>query len=103
MPNARVLTRTRTGTAVLALLAFGLAAAGLAAGGAAPDPKTLLKVDASIAPVAAGKGTLSVRARLESGWHVNSHKPSEDFLIATEIKLAPSDGVRFGDAKYPEG
>ena len=103
MPIARVSTRARTGRTALALVAFGLAAAGLAAGGAAPDPKTLLKVEATLAPTAAAKGTLSVRARLETGWHVNSHKPSEDYLIATEVKLTPSDGVRFGEAKYPEG
>ena len=28
------------------------------------------------------RGTLTVRARLATGWHVNSHKPSEDYLIA---------------------
>jgi thioredoxin:protein disulfide reductase len=85
------------------LLLVGLAASALAANGAVPDPKTLLKVDASLAPSGAGRGTLTVRARLESGWHVNSHKPSEDYLIATEVKLDPADGVRFGEAKYPEG
>jgi thiol:disulfide interchange protein DsbD len=84
-------------------LVLGVAAAAFAANGAAPDPKTLLKVDASLSPSGSGKGTLSIRARLETGWHVNSHKPSEDYLIATEVKLDPAEGARFGDAKYPEG
>jgi thiol:disulfide interchange protein DsbD len=88
---------------LLALLAFGLAASASGANGPAPDPKTLLKVDASLAPSAAGKGLLTIRARLESGWHVNSHKPSEDYLIATEVKLDPAEGARFGEATYPEG
>jgi len=103
MPTARFWERSPRGIASLVLLALGLAAAALAANGAVPDPKTLLKVDATVAPTGAGKGTLSIRARLESGWHVNSHKPSEDYLIATEVKLDPADGVRFGEAKYPEG
>ena len=104
MPTAAASRRTPRGVVSLAVLALGLAAATLAAGAAAPDPKTLLKVDASLAPsAAAGKGTLSIRARLESGWHVNSHKPSEDYLIATEARLDPADGVRFGEAKYPDG
>ena len=103
MPTARFWERSPRGIASLVLLALGLAAAALAANGAVPDPKTLLKVDATLAPTGAGKGTLSIRARLESGWHVNSHKPSEDYLIATEVKLDPADGVRFGEAKYPEG
>ena len=95
MPTASISRRSRKGAASLVLL-LGVAASAFAANGAAPDPKTLLKVDASLAPSGAGRGALTVRARLESGWHVNSHKPSEDYLIATEVKLDPADGVRFG-------
>ncbi len=87
----------------LALAALAAAGSMLAADGGPPDPRTLLKVRASLSAAGSGRGTLTVRARLETGWHVNSHKPSEDYLIATEIKLDPAEGVRFGEAKYPEG
>ncbi|MEO8347482.1 MAG: protein-disulfide reductase DsbD N-terminal domain-containing protein, partial [Acidobacteriota bacterium] len=50
-----------------------------------------------------GDGTLELRATLASGWHVNSHRPSEEYLIATEARLDPADGVRFGEARYPDG
>ena len=86
----------------LALAAFAAAALCLAAG-APPDPKTLLHVQAALTPASAGHGTLVVRARIEAGWHVNSHKPSDEYLIATEVKLDPADGVRFGEPRYPEG
>ncbi|HEY1434094.1 MAG TPA: cytochrome c biogenesis protein CcdA [Thermoanaerobaculia bacterium] len=90
----------RASVALLALLAAGLL---LAAEGGPPDPKTLLHVQAALNTSAPGHGTLVVRAKLSPGWHVNSHKPSDDYLIATEVKLAPADGVRFGEPRYPEG
>ena len=89
---------------------FALALAALAAAGAllaraaAPRPEDPPDGPGSLsAGRQAGRGTLVVRARLATGWHVNSHKPSEDYLIATEIKLDPADGVRFGEPRYPEG
>jgi thiol:disulfide interchange protein DsbD len=86
------------------LLLF-LAAATLAAVAAAqaPDPKTLLKVTARLQPNASVQGTLAVRCELASGWHVNSHTPSEDYLIRTEIEVAPAAGVSIDAPKYPEG
>ena len=71
---------------------------------AAADPATLLKVDASVtAASAAGQGTLVLHATLSSGWHVNSHKPSEDYLIPTSVTLAETPGVKFGEPRFPEG
>lgn len=84
-----------------ALLSLGTA--GVALAQAAPDPATLLKIQPSLASTSPGHGTLVVKATLEPGWHVNSHKPSEDYLIATEVKLDPLEGVRFGEPRYPEG
>ena len=69
----------------------------------APNPATLLKTDARIVPGSAGKATLRVDSTLASGWHVNSHRPSEDYLIATAVRLEPSPGVQPGEPKYPEG
>ena len=41
-------------------------------------------------------------AKVESGWHVNAHKPSEPFLIPTAITLTLPDGVTAGAMSYPE-
>ncbi len=89
--------------ALLALIVLAAAGPVFGAGGAAPDPATLLTVQASVATTAAGRGTLAVHARLAAGWHTNSHKPSDDYLIPTEVKLQPAEGVRFGEPRYPEG
>src|SRR6266540_7308966 len=69
----------------------------------APQPSTLLKAEARILQGAAGSAALHIDATLAAGWHVNSHQPSEDYLIATSIRLDPSPGVQFGEPKYPEG
>jgi thiol:disulfide interchange protein DsbD len=87
--------------AALVVLLLGLTAALHAA---APDPSSLLKVDASVAPGAeAGRGTLVLEATLASGWHVNSHKPSEEYLIPTTVTLEAAPGVKFGEPRFPEG
>jgi thioredoxin:protein disulfide reductase len=84
--------------------ALFFAAASLAFAAAPPDPGRLLTVEASIAPAgAAGRGTLRIDSRLTPGWHVNSHRPSEDYLIPTTVKLDPAKGARFGEPRYPEG
>ena len=87
--------------AALAVLLLGLAAALRAA---APDPSSLLKVDASVTPgTGAGRGMLVLKATLASGWHVNSHKPSEEYLIPTTVTLEAASGVKFGEPRFPEG
>jgi thioredoxin:protein disulfide reductase len=85
-------------------LALTLSSGARPAFAAVPDPATLLKVDASVTPRSeAGRGTLVLKATLAPGWHVNSHKPSEDYLIPTTVTLAEPPGVRFGEPSFPEG
>ena len=36
-------------------------------------------------------------------WHVNSHTPSEDYLIGTTLELQPLEGVIVTDLQYPKG
>ncbi len=87
-----------------AALAFALAFATSTFAAGPPDPASLLTVSASVTPGAVpGQGTLAIRARLAAGWHVNSHEPSDDYLIATAVTLDPSAGVRLGEPHYPEG
>ena len=87
--------------ATLTLLGLALVSA-LAA--QAPNPATLLKVQASVAPGAApGQGTLVLRAALAPGWHVNSHRPSEEYLIPTTVQVQAPGSVKLGEPRYPDG
>jgi len=69
----------------------------------APDPKTLLKASAELTKAASVQGTLVVRCELANGWHVNSHTPSEDYLIPTEIQVTAPPGATLDAPKYPQG
>ncbi|HEY7114677.1 MAG TPA: cytochrome c biogenesis protein CcdA [Thermoanaerobaculia bacterium] len=84
----------RLAAAILALFAGASAAV-------AATP--LLTVQARLEAQGAGRGTLRLQATLAEGWHVNSHTPSEDYLIPTAARLEPAAGVTFGDARYPDG
>lgn len=68
-----------------------------------PPPSELLSVRADLRSDSAGAGTLLLEAQLAAGWHVNSHKPSEEYLIATNVSLGEVPGVTYGQPKYPEG
>lgn len=46
---------------------------------------------------------IGVRATINDEWHINSHNPSEEFLIPTVVKFDSIDGLEFGDVQYPEG
>ena len=38
---------------------------------------------------------------IPSGYHVNSNRPLEKFLIATQVKVEAPKGIRVGPASYP--
>jgi thiol:disulfide interchange protein DsbD len=87
------------------LVALGMAAA-LAA--QAPEGAPAKTAIVTLAPVlnagpSPGGGLLRLTGTIAPGWHVNSHKPSEDYLIATAAHLEPLPGVTFGEPVYPEG
>ena len=87
------------------LVALGMAAA-LAAqapeGSPAKSPIVTLAPVLSVGP-SPGGGLIRLTAAIAPGWHVNSHRPSEDYLIATAAHLEPLPGVTFGEPVYPEG
>ncbi len=43
------------------------------------------------------------QARIDHEWHINSNKPSEDFLIPTEVRFENVPGLEFLEPNYPEG
>ena len=45
---------------------------------------------------------LSFVAGIKSGWHINSHKPKEDYLIPTDVAIQPSPGLTLGPTVYPK-
>jgi thiol:disulfide interchange protein DsbD len=40
---------------------------------------------------------------IAEGWHVNSHTPTHDYLIGTNLTLEPREGFIVTDIRYPKG
>ncbi|NLE38752.1 MAG: hypothetical protein GX621_12075, partial [Pirellulaceae bacterium] len=45
---------------------------------------------------------MALAVAVPEGWHINAHKPLEDFLIPTALELDPLDGVSVTEIVYPE-
>jgi thiol:disulfide interchange protein DsbD len=50
-----------------------------------------------------GTFRVAVKLSLEPGWHVQSHRPLEDYLIATELTFEEEPGFSAREVFYPEG
>ena len=46
---------------------------------------------------------IEVRLTIPEGWHVNSHRPLQDYLRPTELRLEPGVTYRLLRVEYPEG
>ncbi|OGC95746.1 MAG: hypothetical protein A2W25_08940 [candidate division Zixibacteria bacterium RBG_16_53_22] len=59
---------------------------------------------ASHSKVAPGQEiAVAVKLTIDQGWHVNSNRPNEDFLIPTELTLADSAKFEVANIDYPAG
>jgi len=85
-------------------LVFSIALVAGAACGQVPEGVVKAKVTmaAGVArPDSIVKAT--VVAEVLSGYHINDHHPTLDYLIPTEVKLEPSPQVTKNDITYPKG
>ncbi|HLF19725.1 MAG TPA: protein-disulfide reductase DsbD domain-containing protein, partial [Bacteroidota bacterium] len=58
----------------------------------------------SVKKVAKG-ATFQVAVVLDiaGGWHINSHRPTSEYLIPTNLELASKEGMIITDIRYPKG
>ena len=85
-----------------AVLAIALAAfAGAYA--QAQSPSVAFTAPAAVTLQAGKTGNLVLPFRVANGFHINSHKPHEDYLIPTELKLEPPSTVMVSKVVYPDG
>ena len=90
-----------------ALMAFG---AVLAHGQVDSSARSILKGAAveylypEQVTVVAGKPVMvGLHFRIGTGLHINSHSPSEEYLIPTTLSIPEGSGVHLDGATYPEG
>lgn len=71
---------------------------------AAPAPEPNISVVGYFAADKVQRGrTVRVAMVIDipSGYHINSNRPLETYLIATQLKVDPSSGIRVGPISYP--
>lgn len=59
---------------------------------------------ASFDPVARGMDlNVAVVLKIKPGFHINARKPTEDYLIPTDLRLEVPAGFKLTEVVYPEG
>ena len=89
-------------TAILAPLGDALASSQEAL----PSPAAVVKPQTfvSLEPVPRGKSfEIAVVVEIAKSFHMNSHKPTDPYLIATTLTPQPPAGFEIADTIYPEG
>jgi len=71
---------------------------------AAPTPEPNISVVGYFASDKAQRGKpvrVAVVIDVPAGYHINSNRPLESYLIATSVKVEPENGLRAGVVTYP--
>jgi len=69
-----------------------------------PSPAELVRLQ-PVAPVTIAPGTtvdVVVTFDIQPTWHMNAHRPHEDFLVPTVLEFPAAPGVRPGAPRYPD-
>jgi hypothetical protein len=75
----------------------------LSASGLAQSSANVVKVSPSIVKVKkGGAAAATVTLDIDGGYHINSNRPSEAYLIATILKIQPQAGLTAGVVLYPK-
>jgi DsbC/DsbD-like thiol-disulfide interchange protein len=69
----------------------------------AQSSASVVKVSAASVKVKKGAAAVAVvTLNIGSGYHINSNRPSEAYLIATALKIQPQAGFTIGSVIYPK-
>ena len=71
---------------------------------ATPDPEPNISVVGYFSTDKAQRGRparVSIVIDIPGGYHINSNRPLETYLIGTSVKVEPENGLRAGAVSYP--
>lgn len=73
---------------------------------AAPAPTQVVQARTLLAADSAHAGAslkAAIKAQIASGYHINDHHPTLEYLIPTEVKFDPSKQIAVAKVDYPKG
>jgi len=90
------------------LLAVAAGSLLLAAAGAAQivKPESVVQVrlePARVELAGGGAADFIMVATIQEGFHINSNKPAQDYLIPTRVELAAAEGFELEKVEFPAG
>jgi len=68
--------------------------------------KKPVKAEAFVSKSAAAPGetvSVAIKLSIDKGWHINSNKPFQEYLIPMTLELQDSPAVSLGDVAFPLG
>jgi len=84
-------------------LAIALVLTGSTANALASTEKVVLHLELDSPKAARGGQTgLEILPEVERGWHINAHRPTEPYLVPTEVQLMLPPGVSADTVAYPQ-
>lgn len=91
-------------TALFAVGASLLLASSCAAQMVKPETVVAVRVEPARVELAAGAAAeFSLVAIIQEGFHINSNKPAQDYLIPTRVELAAAEGFALEKVEFPAG
>ncbi|HOT49446.1 MAG TPA: cytochrome c biogenesis protein CcdA, partial [Candidatus Hydrogenedentes bacterium] len=88
--------------AALAMLLVSFVAATTASGATDAPAPTVSAAFETGAVHAGATARANVNVIFAEGWHVNAHKPNDEYLIPTDLKIDPPTGIAVRETTYPE-
>ena len=106
-PRLTAISRPALLAVAAGLLAFVYTAAGMPQGSSQiPSPASVVKPHAYISAEPVPRGSefqVAVVADIARGFHMNSHKPSDEYLIPTTLTPQLPAGFHLDETVYPNG
>lgn len=92
------------GTRIIAvLLTTALCVSGLLSQPARSSKHVQVESKMSLTQVKRGSSfEAEIILKIAAGWHVNSHKPSQEYMIPTTIEIESKEGLIVSDIRYPK-
>jgi thiol:disulfide interchange protein DsbD len=93
------------GVLVLTVMAFaqfalGQSATVVKAKGYLSQPAIAAGEEAKTGVVRRDGTLMAIELDIAEGYHINGHHPTEDYLVATNLKLEPLAGIKFSEPKF---